>query len=465
MNNRALVRVFYIAFSIFGIFSVFKTYSQTLTKYADAVEGIDADSVGIYIEDIVTGDVLLDVNGEKLFTPASVTKMLTIATLVETTNLDERFNTSVYLNGELTDSIFVGDIVVQSNGDPTLESSHFKEYNGFTDSIAANVCRLGIKSIIGSIEIIEPEWIERNVPSGWKDSDLAWPYGTGHFGLNYKDNKAVLTIKKDGTWITEPKIPTMNIIFVGKTNNDELRRERGATTLYTSRSGKKTRTHTIANPDPVSTLKYEIEKSLSKYDIIYEKVDSKNDIRSSTLIYKHLSPTLKQIAKSTMQRSDNMMAEGLLRIAHPGKPRAVAVREELLFWDKIGWDRSGMIIEDGSGLSRNNKISPYALADILAWMFLNSDNFNDFVDMFPVAAKSGTLRNFLKSNNLSGQFRAKTGSLNGVQCYAGYVMDQYGLPSHIVVVMINGMKSDRSVIKKNLELLLENYCTFVSETD
>ena len=87
-------------------------------------------------------------------------------------------------------------------------------------------------------------------------------------------------------------------------------------------------------------------------------------------------------------------------------------------------------------------------------MIDNDPNFIQFSDMLPVAGQSGTMRGFLKGTPLEGRVRAKTGSLNGVQCYAGYVTDAVGVPTHVVVIMVNGFKISRAELKKRLQNLL-----------
>lgn len=156
-------------------------------------------------------------------------------------------------------------------------------------------------------------------------------------------------------------------------------------------------------------------------------------------------------------RSDNQMAEAMLRYAFPRDSRSEAARKEFSLWEGLGVDVFDMNIEDGSGLSRNNRLTAYNLADMLVWMALNDDNFLDFLKMFPRAGESGTLKSFLKSTSLQGRFVAKTGSLNKVQCYAGYMLDEIGLPTHVIVIMINGFKGSRANLKSTLEsLLLDN---------
>jgi len=74
--------------------------------------------------------------------------------------------------------------------------------------------------------------------------------------------------------------------------------------------------------------------------------------------------------------------------------------------------------------------------------------------MLPRSGKSGTLRSFLKGTPLENRIWAKTGSMNGVQSYAGYAVDAHGVPTHVVVIMVNGFKEERSKLKKKLESLL-----------
>ena len=91
--------------------------------YLDSIVSICGKQVGVYIEDLRTGQVICDLNGEKLFTPASVTKIVTTASLLSSVNPGSNFNTNVKYSGTISaDSTLKGDIVIFPSGDPTLES-------------------------------------------------------------------------------------------------------------------------------------------------------------------------------------------------------------------------------------------------------------------------------------------------------------------------------------------------------
>ncbi|MDE6051308.1 MAG: D-alanyl-D-alanine carboxypeptidase, partial [Paramuribaculum sp.] len=91
--------------------------------------GIGADKIAVYIEDLRSGEVLLDVNGEEPMVPASVTKVVTAATLVHKKGMDDRYLSKVIAAGKIDkDGVLNGNIIVKACGDPTIESAYFTEY-------------------------------------------------------------------------------------------------------------------------------------------------------------------------------------------------------------------------------------------------------------------------------------------------------------------------------------------------
>jgi serine-type D-Ala-D-Ala carboxypeptidase/endopeptidase (penicillin-binding protein 4) len=95
----------------------------------------------------------------------------------------------------------------------------------------------------------------------------------------------------------------------------------------------------------------------------------------------------------------------------------------------------GLVIENGSGLSRTEMISPQQLGSMLevAW---RSDYAPEFISSLPIVALDGTMRNRLKQSTAAGRARLKTGTLRNVVALAGYVNDANNTP-HVVVAMIN----------------------------
>ena len=165
--------------------------SCTLNTWAENILGIDGEestSVGIYIKDLTTGDVFVDHNSQLALTPASVMKAVTTASALSINGPDRCFTTRVSLRGSKgAAGVWNGDLIVAGAADPTLESENFKSKLGFCDSIVANLKRKGIKKITGTV-VVRQTLKDAGPILQWEIEDVAWPYGAGLYGFNYRDN-------------------------------------------------------------------------------------------------------------------------------------------------------------------------------------------------------------------------------------------------------------------------------------
>ncbi|MDE6652092.1 MAG: D-alanyl-D-alanine carboxypeptidase/D-alanyl-D-alanine-endopeptidase [Paramuribaculum sp.] len=408
---------------------------------------------GIYIEDIVTGEVLADINGSRSMIPASITKALTSASVLADRKPDFRFATEVFLSGPVKGGSVDGNLVIKVCGDPTLESSYFPDNTGFTDSIVSILTNMGISEIKGDIIINKKGFIDQSVPLGWVEEDLAHPYGAGHYATNYKDNKFTLTLPEKSTI---PKIPNLKIKHTPSKGALKVERKRGSDIFLTKGGARRKQQElALANPSPQSTLLCELREAILNAGLSLGSQKIEDGCTPVISLYTHYSPELRDILRSLMFRSDNMMAEGALRLLAEGQSREKAVEHEMSIWELRGIDTESVNIEDGSGLSRRDRMTPYFMADMLGWMALHH-NAMDYVNLFPKAGLEGTLKSLLADSSLAGELVLKSGSMKGVHCYAGYKIDQEGFPTHVVVIMINNFTCGRATVKKEIENLLRS---------
>lgn len=405
---------------------------------------------GIYIEDIISGDILVDINGGKLMIPASITKAVTSASVLAERRPDYKFTTEVYFSGPVKGDVVEGNLVVKVSGDPTLESSFFPDNIGFVDSVVTILKQMAISKIKGGVVVEKGVFLEQSVPNGWVEEDLAHPYGAGHFAANYKDNKFTLSFPDR---VSIPKVPDLKVKHSSARGALKVARKRGSDLFLTSGNAKKRKQYlALANPNPELTLLFELKEAINSAGISIGEV-IKDDLIPVLNIYTHHSPELRDILQSLMFRSDNMMAEGVLRLLTPGQTREKAVAHEMSLWDLRGIDTEAIYIEDGSGLSRRDRFTPYFMADVLAWMAMHG-NATDYVNLFPKAGMEGTLKQLLPDSSLAGELVLKSGSMKGVQCYAGYKIDEEGLPTHVIVIMVNNFTCGRAIVKNEIEKLL-----------
>ncbi len=414
------------------------------------VPGSASTRIGLYVADLATGDVIYDVNSQSPFVPASIMKALTSASALTTRSASDRFATEVVLTGDVKKRRAAGNLVVRCVGDPTIESSHFDNVSGFADSIVAAVRSLGIDEIGGTVVIDEELVPDDGVPSGWVDEDIVWPYGTAHHGANFYDNKFILSVPGNRMKPYVPDLvvshtPGKGALTVDRDRNSEVVRTKGTP----RRQGE---SMTISIPYPAKAMRHEIISRLR--DAGVKVGDAKADASDyETLVYTQFSPELIEVLRSLMFRSDNMMAEAMLRNLSPGSTRAQAARSEIDMWELRDIDTDNIVVEDGSGLSRNDRLTPRFLAEVFTWM---ASHFKaaEYASLFPRAGMEGTMKNFLRDTPLQGRVAFKTGSMKGVQSYAGYLLGNDGLPTHVVVVMVNGFTCGRATLKTAIEDML-----------
>lgn len=416
--------------------------------------GIDTLRTAILIRDLRADSTVVSVNAHTPLIPASITKAVTVASLMNLADCAEQFATDVALCGTLSmpDSTLHGNIIVRTVGDPTIESRHFPASQGLADSIASRLALAGIKHIKGNVIISEEAFADPTVPQGTVHEDILWPYGATLQGANFRDNRFTLSLPSE---TTTPHVPGLRFCYTNpRGKNVSIDRDAGSSQFRVSGNVARGFSDSFAIPHPADAMHAEIVRTLAVRGITVAP-DSLATATSAeeTHLYTHLSPTFGDIMRSLMFRSDNLMAEGMLRALAPGGSRAQALAEERAVWQAAGVDMEQVHLFDGSGLSRSNRLTAAFLADILTYMCA-PDFATDYLPLFPRAGREGTMRNFLKATPLEGLIAMKTGSMSGVQSYAGYRFDPDGTPTHAIVIIANGFTCSRPALKNKLQRLL-----------
>lgn len=143
-------------------------------------------------------------------------------------------------------------------------------------------------------------------------------------------------------------------------------------------------------------------------------------------LVRHQSAPIEVLIDLMLKRSDNLIADSLLKtlggvwFQQPGSYRNGLLALRRVLKEKAGIDLGLAILEDGSGLSRSNRITPRLMAQVLAYI-QKEDARLGLLKAFPVSGESGTLqyRPSMNQPPLKGRFAAKTGTLFGTKNLAG----------------------------------------------
>lgn len=366
---------------------------------------INAPHTAVLIVDLADGRELVSHNASKPLIPASIMKAVTTATLLEKVGHDFRYETVVSYTGNIENGRLEGNLIVEASGDPSLNSVHEPLSPDFVAEIVDALKNKGIREIAGTVIVDESGYPGPAVNPRWATGDLPHAYGTGTHGFNFEDNA----------------------------------------------SGKRS----VA--DPAAVFRSRLRSSLAAAGISIGAAEIENSGRPHRL-GEHRSPTVDEIMRSCMMRSDNQFAEAMLRTVgekYGGSGSTSRGASEVLkHWKQKKADMTGVEIFDGSGLSRSNRVTANFMADVLHRLW--HDPY--YASFFPLAGQEGTLKKFLAGTPLEGELALKTGSMNGIQCYAGYKLDENYMPTHIVVVMMNEM-ANRAAARAEVEkLLLATFC-------
>jgi serine-type D-Ala-D-Ala carboxypeptidase/endopeptidase (penicillin-binding protein 4) len=405
-------------------------------------------SIGFCVLDAKTDETISEFNAHQFLIPASTLKVITTSAALGILGNNFKYETKILYRGNFNKAsgTLNGDIIIVGSGDPTLQSENFvKDSSNITTKWAQILKEKGLKKITGSI-IADASCFERTVPDNWIWADISNYFGAIPCGLSFMDNKfkVIYTSKENGSVATVVNtIPsylnasiTINSSVVAKGFEDNAI-VYGDPFSYTKQvSGKippnkKSFEVEAVLPDPALLCAEMLYTSLTKVGIAcnqkliqshYKKNDS---LASAQLLYTHFSPTLDKIILHTNMKSNNHYCESILLTLGKGSiyNGIEAVKN---YWQKQGLDKSELFMTDGSGLSRANTTTTFYQANVLSKLFKDSLHYKVFNASLPIAGKNGSMSNIGKATFIENNMRAKTGYINRVRSYCGYVTSQSG---------------------------------------
>jgi D-alanyl-D-alanine carboxypeptidase/D-alanyl-D-alanine-endopeptidase (penicillin-binding protein 4) len=165
------------------------------------------------------------------------------------------------------------------------------------------------------------------------------------------------------------------------------------------------------------------------------------------LLYTHDSLTLAEVIRLVNKYSSNAMARSVyLTLAaerYPDRPATTTASREVIddFLSSHDIAIPDLAIENGSGLSRNERITATGLAEVLltAWQ---SPYMPEFAASLPLSATDGTLKRRFRAPEMQARLRMKTGTLADVTALAGYVSAASG-KTFVTVVILNHPKASQ----------------------
>ena len=438
---------------------------------------------------ITTGKTLYSQNADKLFTPASNTKLFTTAAALALIGPDYKFRTTVETTGTLDRyGRLNGDLVLVGHGDPNLSGRELP-YDLKTqrnddpiqalEALADALVQKGVKFIDGDIVADDSYFAFERYGEGWSQDDLVWADGAPVSALTINDNvvfvnilpadrpgeKAFVSVKPfadyyrlDNRIITTPA-GTGRKFFVNREPGSMVLTLWGNMPLDDAGANE-----ALAIEDPAEFAAGLFRQLLEKRGIViygHQRTrhtelatlstfsvtaiapsrggrvnDKDNDGQPRPLktdqpimLASYESKPLLQDIRVINKVSQNLHAEILLRLLGRERGNAGTVEGglEVLrgFLTKAGVSSDEYVFYDGSGLSRQNLVTPHAIVQLLRYCSTQPWGA-DYKATFPVAGVDGSLTERFTSPRLRNRIMAKTGALGGVKALSGYATTDAG---------------------------------------
>ncbi len=436
---------------------------------------------GVLITDRDNGETLYELNADRFFTPASNAKIFTSTLTLSMLGPDFRFRTTLETSGQLgADGRLVGDLVLIGRGDPDLSNRKFPyagkaEREGPTEATLAEMVQgavaKGLKEVDGDIVADDSYFPYDPYPAGWSVGDLYFTFGAPVSALALNDNSfsieaspaqnegdaATLAVepaaaldsfarevgtspgsgKADFSVVRQPGqkfILLRGSIPVGHApiNLDFAMTDPAAVaalalkqTLENAgvRVTGEIRVQHAAPPRPFDGASLAARPTANIPPIPGTMTGEVAKIVNTLVLAEHISPSLLESIRLTNKVSQNLHAELFLRTVAREKAGVgstdAGIWVEQNFLKTAGIADGDVVLSDGSGLSRDNLVTPRAVIQLLRYVSQQPWG-TDYISTFPIAGVDGTLENRMKDTAAAGRILAKTGSLEHVRAMSGY---------------------------------------------
>lgn len=431
------------------------------------------------------GRLLYGRNEDKLFIPASNTKLLVSSVGAALLDPAATVATSVYGTGALSNGVLAGDLVLYGRGDPTFGKRCYG-----TDTTLAGVCdrdpfthlrelaqslkQQGLRVVQGDL-VGDGSWFDGElINQAWGNYDLNWWYAAPVSGLGFNDNSVDITWKP-GPEVDAPALlaltpdlgdvtlenRTRTVAAGGESDiGDRMYRIPGTLNLWaegTVAADGKGGLESFALPDPNLFTARAFRQVLTEagISVLGTTISTTDSLkyraaRAGTPLAEVRGRPMRDWIFPILNTSQNWYADMLLKqlgrqFGSDGSwSGGVTVVRRFLI-DSMKVDSTMFATVDGSGLAASNLVAPLAFARLLQFI-RKHPHWDAFKAGLPQSGNTGSLKNRFLTTPIEGRVWAKTGSISRVNTLSGYFTLQDGREFTFSVQLNHGTVGGRRTL-------------------
>jgi len=412
---------------------------------------VPPNAVSIYVQAVDGRAPTLSHNADKSMNPASVMKMVTTNAALDLLTPAYRWKTELYHDGQIKDGVLNGNLIIKGYGDPSFKVQDFWR-------LLMSLKQAGVKKINGDL-LIDKSYFANDIDNGISFDDEKWrAYNAkpSAFSVNGRSTSFRFFAGDNGISVNQEfELPEVTIVNNMKLVEGDCGNWRGRMSYDIQTNGPKA---VVSFKGAYAADCGERYLELSLFDdaqyayFTFKKLwrelggtfDGKLQLQSvpSTAIklLEQVSEPLGSNVRDINKWSNNLMARQLLLTLGAEKSGAPATMQKgvaaINDWLAAnGFNFKELVIENGSGLSRVERISAEHLAKMLVRTY-SSPVMPEYIASMPILSLDGTVKHRLQDSAVNGRAHLKTGSINGVSSIAGYVLSASG-HRYVMVMMVN----------------------------
>ena len=454
------------------------------------------------------GKVVFERDADKSFTPASNMKLYTTAAALDAFGPDFKIKTSVYSTRPVSKGgLLKGDLILYGRGDPNLsprfDTDDPKRYDELkpADTISAierladQIKARGIRIITGNLIGDDSFFAGDPLGPGWEWDDVQFYYGAEISALTVNDNSVTFTVTPAARVGEQPAIKIQPETEYVKIVNNARTSASGKPMIGVNRPlnsntveffgtiphGAKAPVIDIAVHDPASFAAELLREALLRRGIrvrgqiehldAIARVSNPFDESKLTEVASVESQPLSEMLKVINKQSQNLHAELMLRqlgLRHGdagslddyGQPKSTTVLGADIrrqFLQRAGIDTTPLSLRDGSGLARQDLVTPRSTTNLLEFM-IKQPYLKPWRESLTIAGHDGTLARQLRNTAAANNLRGKTGTLTYVNALSGYITTKGGQP-----LILSVMGNNYTGPGRDVTAVMDQICLMLAE--
>ncbi len=410
-----------------------------------------------------SGNVLEDLNGDKLIRPASNLKLVSSGAFLENLGPDYTFQTVLYGRGYQDGDRWRGDLIIKGAGDPSINGEFYNDDPLFLFEKWYQVFdSLGITHIDGNLVAFDGMFDDVPYPKGWEWDDLSYYYAPEINALSFNSNVVNLEVRADGEIGSTPSIQwfpfnTPYVEFIneqvvtpsGTRFNESYRRILGTNTIILRstlpRGYYETEPLSIMAPslyfiDTFARFLNDAGIRVSGQLLVDNDYYSWSDEGLSVLDI-HTSESVGRMVQWLNRESDNFYTEMLSKTMAAerfGVQGSTDLGLKVIkdFMHTTGFDTLSVSMRDASGMAPATLVKA---SDMNRYLITIQDKpwFDVLFESLSIGGMNGTLGHRFRNSSVNGNFYGKTGFVSGVRSLTGYLRTKSGNRIAVTIVTNN----------------------------